>query len=410
VSELFALGTPEHTEWLEAQTESLLRFYENAADFKTGGFDELSNDGQPLGRPKMLYGTARMTYSYALGHLLGHDGSARLVEHGLRALRHLFHDDQYGGWVASVSADGSTIENGAKQTYGHAFVLLAAAAAREAGFDTDDLIDEATSVFARYLYDADDQLCVDSWDRSWRNCDKYRGLNANMHAFESFLGAHSATGKAVFVERARAIGARMISFASETEWRIPEHFTAAWEPLPEFNVERPADQFRPYGVTPGHGLEWARLLLQLDTTSVESLPGALDAAERLFDRAVVDAFDERRRGFAYTVDWRGRTVMPQRLHWPLAEAIGAARCLYATTGDTRYSDWYQRFWQLADSAFIDHEDGSWWHELDVSGMPSATIWEGKGDLYHSLQATLFGQFPVAPTLIGYLARRSVSAR
>lgn len=410
MTELFALGTREHTVWLRAQTERLLTFYHRAADFEFGGFDELSDAGQPLGKPKMLYGTARMTYSYALGQLLCHEGSSRFVEHGLRALRQLFHDDQHGGWVASMSADGASIENGAKQTYGHAFVLLAAAAAREAGFEADDLIDEATAVFARYLYDVDDQLCVDSWDRSWRSCDTYRGLNANMHAFESFLGAYSATGKEIFVERARGIGARMISFASSTQWRIPEHFTTDWEPLLEFNVERPGDQFRPYGVTPGHGLEWARLLLQLDTTSVDALPGALDAAERLFDRAVVDAFDERRRGFAYTVDWRGRTVMPQRLHWPLAEAIGAARCLFAETGDSRYSEWYQRFWQLADSSFIDHERGSWWHELDVTGTPGTTIWEGKGDLYHSLQATLFGQFPVAPTLIGYLARRSVATR
>jgi hypothetical protein len=35
-------------------------------------------------------------------------------------------------------------------------------------------------------------------------------------------------------------------------WLLPEHFTADWEPLPEYNRDRPADPFRPYGVTVGH--------------------------------------------------------------------------------------------------------------------------------------------------------------
>ena len=67
-------------------------------------------------------------------------------------------------------------------------------------------------------------------------------------------------------------------------------------------------------------------------------------------------------------------------------------------------DWYEQFWQLADSDYIDYEHGSWWHELDTEGHPATTIWAGKGDLYHSLQATLFGQVEPAPTLVGLLAR------
>ena len=117
-----------------------------------------------------------------------------------------------------------------------------------------------------------------------------------------------------------------------------------------------------------------------------------------------DAWDPAQHGFAYTVDWDGHPVAQQRLHWPLAEAIGAARYLYAATGDPAYADWYQQFWQLADSDYIDHEHGSWWHELDTEGRPATTIWAGKGDLYHSLQATLFGQLEPAPTLVGLLAR------
>jgi sulfoquinovose isomerase len=405
VNERFVIGTDEHAAWLKAQTTSLLDFYTKAADFSDGGFDELSTTGERTHRSKMLFANARLTYCFALGQLLGDKGSAQLVEHGLQALRTLFHDDEYGGWVATVSANGTSIENPAKQTYGHAFVLLAASAAAEAGFAAADLVDEASAFFEQHFYDPATKLCVDSWDRRWQRCDTYRGLNANMHTFEAFMGAFSATGRSFFLEQAQGISGRMIEFASSTHWRIPEHFTSDWQPLPEFNVSLPADQFRPYGVTPGHGLEWARLLLQLRTISDIDSAELLDAAEQLFERAVVDAWDPKRYGFAYTVDWRGRTVMAQRLHWPLAEAIGAARYLYDATGDPRYSDWYTEFWQLADRNFIDHIHGSWWHELSTEGTPSTTIWDAKGDLYHSLQATLFGQLPVAATLVGCLAHR-----
>jgi sulfoquinovose isomerase len=413
----FALGTDEHVEWLKSQTTSLLAFYEQAADFSHGGFDELSSMGSPMGAAKPLFLTARMTYGYSLGHLLRHPGSDRLVEHGLRALRTSFHDEADGGWFASLGADGTTIEDSAKHTYGHAFVLLAASAASQAGFDSSDLIAEAGALFDRYLYEPSYSLCNDTWDRRWEHRDSYRGMNANMHTVEAFLGAYTATSNPIFLERAQAISTRMIEFARRSDWRIPEHFTADWTPLPDFNVDNPGDQFKPYGATPGHGIEWSRLLLQLrlathgatavdidsDADSAPSSPDLLEAAERLFERAVSDGWDLAQHGFAYTVDWDGRPVARQRLHWPLAEAIGTARYLYAATGNLAYEDWYEQFWQLADSDYIDYEHGSWWHELDTEGHPAATIWAGKGDLYHSLQATLFGQVEPAPTLIGLLA-------
>jgi sulfoquinovose isomerase len=415
----FTLGTDEHAAWLKSQTTSLLNFYERSADFRHGGFDELSAVGEPMGLPKPLFLTARMTYGYSLGHLLGHLGSDRLVEHGLRALRTSFHDDADGGWFASLGADGTTIEDSAKHTYGHAFVLLAASAASQAGFDSSDLITEAGALFDRYLYEPSYSLCNDTWDRHWKRCDEYRGMNANMHTVEAFLGAYGATADPSFLERAHAISGRMIEFARASDWRIPEHFSADWVPLPDFNLANPGDQFKPYGSTPGHGIEWSRLLLQhrlaarsatdaggnigVDSGSAAESASLLDAAERLFERAVSDGWDLAQHGFAYTVDWDGHAVAQQRLHWPLAEAVGAARYLYAATGNPTYAHWYEQFWQLADSDYIDDDHGSWWHELDTAGHPATTIWAGKGDLYHSLQATLFGQVAPAPTLVGLLA-------
>lgn len=397
------MAPPGHPDWIRAQLGGLLDFCAAAADWQDGGFDGLTITGQRQPGPKHLYATARMTYGFTLGVMLGRPGCAELAGHGLRALRTIFHDDGHGGWFAELSGDARSVTVARKETYGHAFVLLAASTAAQAGLAAGDLLREATEIFDRWLYDESATLCVDSWDEAWHEPDSYRGLNANMHAVEAFLAAYCATGQAAYLRRAEAISTRLVSFAAARQWRIPEHFTADWQPLPDYHRDRPGDGFRPFGATPGHGLEWARLLLQLRLIAPGEAAGLLTAATELFRRAVADGWDASRCGFAYTVDWQGREVSSQRLHWPLAEAIGAARYLDAATGQPGYADWYATFWRVADQCFIDRQGGSWWHELDTGGRPAGTIWPGKSDLYHVLNALLLSLLPPGPAVAATLA-------
>lgn len=397
---------PGHPDWIRAQLGGLLNFCAAAADWHDGGFDGLTITGRRQPGPKHLYATARMTYGFTLGVMLGRPGCAELAEHGLRALRTIFHDDGHGGWFAELSSDARSVTVARKETYGHAFVLLAASTAAQAGLAAGDLLREAAEIFDRWLYDGSATLCVDSWDEGWHEPDSYRGLNANMHAVEAFLAAYCATGQAAYLRRAEAISGRLAGFAAARQWRIPEHFTADWRPLPDYNSDRPGDGFRPFGATPGHGLEWARLLLQLRLILPSEPGGLLAAATELFGRAVTDGWDASRCGFAYTVDWQGREVSSPRLHWPLAEAIGAARYLEAATGQPGYADWYATFWRVADRCFIDRQGGSWWHELDTGGRPACTIWPGKSDLYHVLNALLLSLLPPGPAVAAALAGRA----
>ena len=309
---------PGHPDWVRAQLGGLLDFCAAAADWQDGGFDGLTITGRRQPGPKHLYATARMTYGFTLGVMLGRPGCAELAEHGLQALRTIFHDDSHGGWFAELSGDPRSVTVARKETYGHAFVLLAASTAAQAGLAAGDLLKEATEIFDRWLYDESATLCVDSWDEGWQEPDSYRGLNANMHAVEAFLAAYCATGQAAYLRRAGAISGRLVGFAAPRQWRIPEHFTADWQPLPDYHRDRPGDGFRPFGATPGHGLEWALLLLQLRLIVPGEAGGLLAAATELFRRAVADGWDASRCGFAYTVDWQGREVSSQRLHWPLA--------------------------------------------------------------------------------------------
>ena len=84
------------------------------------------------------------------------------------------------------------------------------------------------------------------------------------------------------------------------------------------------------------------------------------------------------------------------MHWVVAEAIGAAAALHAATGDTSYDDWGETWWRHVADCFRDPERGSWWHELSPANRPSSMTWEGKPDIYHAFQATLFPRLPLAP--------------
>lgn len=399
-----------HRGWLVAEFHRLLDFAEASAH-PAGGFAWLDTSGSPvLDRPVETYVTCRMTHAFALGHLLGRPGAGPLVDHGVAALRGRLRDDRHGGWFGSVGDDGPVETD--KGAYAHAFVVLAAASATAAGrADAAELLDEALAVSEQRFWDDEHGLCVESWSADWAELERYRGVNANMHTVEAYLAAADVTGQPVWRERAARITERVLDqWARDNSWRIPEHFDEEWRADPEYNRDDPAHQFRPYGATIGHAMEWCRLALQLRASLGAEPPGwLLEAPVALFDRAVADGWAvDGADGFVYTTDWSGTPVVRDRLHWVVTEALGAAAALWAATGEDRYERWYREWWDHAARCFLDRVHGSWIHQLDPHNRPASTVWDGKPDTYHALQATLVPLLPLGPSFA--LALRDGLAR
>jgi sulfoquinovose isomerase len=249
-------------------------------------------------------------------------------------------------------------------------------------------------------------MFVDAWDRSFTRLDPYRGLNANMHAVEALLAATDATGDEGPRERALGIARRVVhDFAEPQGWRLPEHYDSQWRPMLEHNAEKPADPFQPYGATVGHGLEWSRLLLHLEASLGDEAPDwLLPAAIALFDQAATDGWAvDGAEGFVYTTDWSGRPVVRDRMHWVVAEGFAAAAALRQRTGESRYAALADTWWAYAERYLIDRERGSWHHQLNAQNEVIGTVWPGKPDLYHAVQATLIPRLPLAPGLAAALA-------
>jgi mannose/cellobiose epimerase-like protein (N-acyl-D-glucosamine 2-epimerase family) len=204
---------------------------------------------------------------------------------------------------------------------------------------------------------------------------------------------------------------------------VYEHYRPDWSwPDWEYNKEEPDDTFRPWGFQPGHLVEWAKLLVQLQRyTHVPSEHSAagdpaapalcsgssnasaraaavgepeheqawrIPTAQRFFD-AAVKGWDEAHGGFVYSL--APQPDLPQsntrKYYWVQAEAI-AATALLATAvplgsrggasdgvipGNSNdgsvardrafYMGWYDRIWRYSWRHFIDHVHGGWYRIL-----------------------------------------------
>ncbi|MFN3866783.1 MAG: AGE family epimerase/isomerase [Demequina sp.] len=402
------LTTPAHHRWLEAEADRLLEFGAASVD-PSGGFGWLDEAGARVeSRDVELWITCRMTHSFALATLMGRPGAASLVDHGLDALRGRLRDHEHGGWFAAVGADGPA--NTAKQAYGHAFVILAAASATAAGRpEARELLDEAIAVHTEHFWDDEVGMSREAFARDWSGEEDYRGINANMHTVEAYLAAADVTGDKALLHRALRITESAVHhFARGNDWRLPEHFDANWEPVPSYNETSPAHAFRPFGATIGHWFEWARLTVQLAASLQQSglahPEWMREDACALYDAGVREGWSvDGATGFVYTVDWDGRPVVRERMNWVAAEAIGAAAVLWQATRQPAYAEQYERWWDYVGEHHLDRVGGSWWHELGADNRVTRTVWEGKPDIYHALQATLIPRLPVSPALAASLA-------
>ena len=76
------------------------------------------------------------------------------------------------------------------------------------------------------------------------------------------------------------------------------------------------------------------------------------------------------------------------MHWTLAEAINTSAVLYRVTGEQEYADDFECFLVYLDDKVRDRVYGSWIHQMDDHNRMIGTVWPGKSDIYHALQATL----------------------
>ncbi len=302
----YRIDTPVNRAFMRDMVTELLQF---AVRFPSpeGCAYYLDDTGAPcLDKTLDNYETCRMVHSYAIGKRLGFPGSDELIDAGLKGLFGAMRDPVNGGWYNNLNPDHSPIPG--KLCYSHAFVILAASSAIAAGHEeARPLLSDALACFDAHFWDDEVGLSRDTYNNDFTVLDTYRGVNANMHSVEAFLAVADVTGDEIYRVRAGRIIDHVVGWAEANDWRIPEHFTEDWQPDLECNADHPDDRFKPYGATPGHGIEWARLITQWALSTYPDEPTKygryIAAAENLFLRAVRDGWNaDGAPGIVYTTD------------------------------------------------------------------------------------------------------------
>jgi sulfoquinovose isomerase len=389
---------PSHRAWLLQQANDLFAFFERQIINPLGGFHDLDDEGRPAAPgfgsgatpTRYLFATSRIVHAFAIAHLMGRPGADLVVDHGMHFLWNGHRDRELGGYYWGVGYNEPT--DSTKQAYGHAFVLLAASSAKVAGHpDAERLLDDVSSVIRERFWEEQFGAAAEEFTRDWRSDNSYRGQNSNMHLTESFMAAFEATSDSTYLRMAERIADLIVRRrAAESAWRLPEHFAQDWQVDRDYSG---SPVFRPYGTTPGHWLEWTRLLLQLWELGERKLDWLPACAKSLFAQAVSEGWDKVAGGFYYTLGWNGRPHVRDRYWWPCCEGVGAAAFMNAIDGAPVYEEWYRRIWSFIAACFIDRENGGWRAQVDDALKPNSGPFFGKVDIYHSLQACLIPNLP-----------------
>jgi len=382
---------------LLAHARHSMSFYHPRCIDPSGGmFHFFKDDGGIYdARHRHLVSSTRFVFTYAMAYRHFRD-PAYLdgLRHALHFLRTAHRDTDYGGytWLLSWRAGQRDVVDGTQHAYGQAFVLLAYAHAVMAGLDeARPWLAETFAMMERRFWDPEAGLYADEASRDWTLLSRYRGQNANMHACEALLAAHQATGELPYLERAYTLAANITQRQAERcGGLIWEHYDSQWQPDWRFNIDDPANLFRPWGYQPGHFTEWAKLLLQLEKRAEvlgKDLSWALPTAQRLFKVAVEKGWDAEHGGLCYSIAPDLSVCDADKYFWVQAESSAAAALLAHRTGDANYWDWYRRLWVYSWTHFVDHEHGAWYRILNKQNRKYSDEKSPAGKVdYHTMGA------------------------
>jgi mannose/cellobiose epimerase-like protein (N-acyl-D-glucosamine 2-epimerase family) len=340
-------------------------------DPATGGFiDRLHQDGRADRlAPRRVFVQARQIYCFAKAAEIGWYPQGREI--ALQGLEHLLtkakSPDGRPGFVHTLAHDGSVLDP-RRDTYDHAFVLLALSSVYALGRDAQ--VRSEIDALCSYL---DSQLrsphggFLEGWPASMP-----RRQNPQMHLFEAMIAAFDATHDTVFQNRAGDFFALFLANLYDKQKKVlGEYFEDDWS------------RIEPVSVEPGHQAEWVWLLKGFERITgcptgrfrAELLASAL----RYRDEATGCLVDE---GTA-----AGEIKRHSRRLWPQTE-IAKAWIAQAEAGEAGAADEARAALSRLQRHYLRHPvAGGWYDQFDREGNSLiATI--PASSFYHVLCAVV----------------------
>lgn len=319
-------------------------------DAVNGGFIErLDLNGLPdLAAPRRVRVQARQIYCYAKAAYLGwYPEGAEMAQKGLDYMLAMARSpDGEPGFVHILASDGSVL-NPIRDTYDHAFILLALATVYQ--LDRDAQVRAEMDSLMHFI--DNDLRSPDGGYAEGIPASMPRRQNPQMHMFEAFIAAFDATHDPAFQQRAGDIFGLFVSnmFDAKTGL-LGEYFEQDWS------------RIEPVSVEPGHQAEWVWLLKQFEritgcptgkyrATLLQSALRYRDATGCLVDEG----------------DVQGNVVKSTRRLWPQTEII-KAWLAQAESGVEGAADEARAALVRLDRHYLQHPvKGGWYDQFDAEG-------------------------------------------
>ncbi len=321
-----------------------------ARDVSTGSFVErLVADGNvDTAAPRRVRVQARQIYCYAkAAHLGWYPGGAEIARAGLDyMLAKAKSPDGRPGFVHILAPDGSVL-NPLRDTYDHAFILLALATVYQ--LDRDVRVRAEIDSLMHFI---DTELrSPDGGYVEGIPASMPRRQNPQMHMFEAFIAAFDATHDPAFQQRAGDIFGLFVSNLFDAKTGVlGEYFEQDWS------------RIEPVSVEPGHQAEWVWLLKQFERitgcpTGKYRAP-LLETALRYRDASgcLIDEGDAQ-----------GNVVKSTRRLWPQTEII-KAWLAQAESGVAGAAEEARAALARLDKHYLQHPvKGGWYDQFDAEG-------------------------------------------
>ncbi|MET0707742.1 MAG: AGE family epimerase/isomerase [Tardiphaga sp.] len=321
-------------------------------DSSRGGFVErLDISGHAdLEAPRRVRVQARQIWCFAKAAQLGwYPQGAEIAKQGLAyLLAKAKSPDGKPGFVHVLAPDGSVL-NPLRDTYDHAFVLLALAAVYQLDRDAQVRaeIDSLMQFFDGTLRSPDGGYSEGV------PASLPRRQNPQMHVFEALIATFDATHDQAFQARAGELfGLFIASLYDGQKQVLGEYFEQDWS------------RIEPVCVEPGHQAEWVWLLKGFER--ITGCPTAkhrgqlLTSALRYRDAATGLLLDEG--------DVEGRITKPTRRCWPQTE-IAKAWIAQAEAGEPGAADEARAALQRLQQHYLSHPvKGGWYDQFDQNGQ------------------------------------------
>ncbi len=357
------------TSWIADTALPLWR--ERGVDARLGLFHErLSFGGAPLPVPYRAMVQARQIYVFSHAAALGLANAADQAERAMAELvrRYADHTDEGTSLAFSIDPASGDVVSAVRDSYTHAFVLLAAAFLHRVTGDPAlvALADDVTR-FIENRMTAPEGGVVDALPSA---AGAAKRQNPQMHLLEAYLALEETVPGRGYLERGLALVAlfrqRLFDRRSGV---LLEHFAADWRAHPDPGL---AAIFEP-----GHHYEWVWLLEQ-----VERLSGGDLAEERMLLWKAAQQDGHAADGLIYDEVGTDHIVV-KRSHrlWPHTEAIKAAATRHRTD-DVDARGFGDRMAGALIDRFLDRPfAGGWIDQFEPDGTPKVD-YVPASSLYH----------------------------